>query len=965
MPPPFRRQNKRREIMETKTNKKPVSLKTVIICGAVGLVIAIALIVGTAFALRYENLLTVFFSGSSYSVTEAEKELCEEIEAEGIVLLKNEDNALPLTEEETNVAVLGQDAVDFVYGGAGSGSVDSSLAPTFRQALERAGFTVNDTLWSFYASGAGSSYRKTYPNESGDGAFAVNEVPRSVFTNTEISSMDGDDVGIVVIGRSGGESSDLPLETLPTGYKYLQVDGNERDTISLACSKFDKVVLIVNSSNPLELGFLEEEEFSNVKAALWVGAVGQEGMYAIGEVLSGDVNPSGRLVDTYAYDSQSAPSAKNMGDFSFTNSTVTNGNKYIVYQEGIYVGYRYYETRYEDVVLGSENAGDYDYAEQVQYPFGYGLSYADFSWSGFGMTENAESFEISVTVTNNGDLSGKEVVQIYMQSPYTEYDRSEHIEKSSVELVGFAKTDLIGPGESKTVTVEVPKELMKTYDAHGAGTYIVDAGTYYFTAAANAHDAVNNILMAKGVTAEQQSRMSGTGDASFTADYVQAERDVETYSVSSATGAKIVNRFGDADANKYDDCTYLTRYDWTGTMPAGAYKDGSWQASSELLADLEWYRADEVTDADGATMPEFGSTDTAYTVQELVDADYGDARWNDLISQLSVTQATRLVRMGGYSTIQIDVIGLPATQDKDGPSGFSNTLVGGVATMAWPAEVVLASTWNTSIIEDMGKGLGDQSIAAGVTGWYAPGVNIHRSPYSGRNFEYYSEDGFLSGKIGAAEMRGVRSKGVIAYMKHFALNDQETNRYGGAVFANEQSIREIWLKGFELTAVEGGANAAMEGMNRIGARWAGAHKGLMTDVLRGEWGFEGMVITDQASVSAMFYQDMISGLWAGTDIWLNTNSAYWSLDDYRDNPTVMNNVFRAAKNIVYSITNSNAVQDYESGGLADTDFGMPAWKIIMIILDVVLFAGCASAIAVPLTLYLIGRKRGDPAGNRS
>lgn len=946
---------------ENKKTKKPMSLKKTIIFGVVGLVIAIALIIGNVFALKYENLLTVFFSNSDYSTTDEEKELCEKIEAEGIVLLKNEDNALPLTDSEKKLSVLGQDSVDFVYGGSGSGSVDASLAPTLKKALESSGFTVNETLWNFYSTGAGKNYRKTYPNASGDGAFAVNEVPQTVFTDTETSSMDGDDVGIVVLGRSGGESADLPTETLPTGYLYLEPDKNERDTLALACSKFDKVILIINSSNPLELGILEEEEFANVKAALWVGAVGQEGMYAIGEVLNGNVNPSGRLVDTYAYDSLSAPSAANLGDYTFTNSNVTNGTKYIVYQEGIYVGYRYYETRYEDYVLGRSNTGDYDYGTQVQFPFGYGLSYTDFAWSDFSFEENADgtAFDISVTVTNNGDRAGKDVVEIYMQSPYTDGGT----EKSAVELVGFAKTGEIASGANETVTVSVPKESMKSYDSEVERTYVVDAGTYWFTAAADAHEAINNIILTKEPSADTE-RMHGTGNAAFAASYTQQTKDTQTYSVSSATGAEITNKFDEADAGYYEnDCVYVSRSDWEGTLPDGPYKNGSWAASDDLLADLEWYRADEVINDPSATLPDMNSTATSYTVQDLTDAEYGDARWADLVEQLSVTQVTRLVRMGGYSTIQIDKIGLPATQDKDGPSGFSNTLVGGVSTMAWPAEVVLAATWNTELIEDMGESLGDQSIAANVTGWYAPGVNIHRSPYSGRNFEYFSEDGFLSGKIGAAEMRGVRSKGVIAYMKHFALNDQETNRYGGAIFANEQSIREIWLKGFELTVTEGGANAAMAGMNRIGARWAGAHKGLMTDVLRTEWGFEGMVITDQASVPAMFYQDMISGLWAGTDLWLNTNSSYWSLADYYENATVMTNVHRAAKNIIYAITNSNAVQDYESGGLADTNFGMPPWKIVMIIIDVILFAGCAAAIAVPLTLYLLGRKkRPAPAG---
>ena len=939
--------------MEKIKNKKPFSVVKLTVLCSVAAVIIVAFIIGNVFAMKYENLLTVFFSNSDYVTTDYEKELCENVEAEGIVLLKNENDALPLSADEKKLSVLGQDSVDFVYGGAGSGSVDASLAPELKDALERAGFNVNQKLYDFYKKGAGKSYRKTYPNASGDGEFAVNEVPRSIYTSDVISGMDSDDVGIVVIGRSGGESADLPLGDLPTGYKYLELDANERDMLKLACEKFDKVVLIVNSSNPVELKELEEEQFANVKAALWVGAVGQEGMYAIGEVLNGTVNPSGRLVDTYAYDSTSAPANKNLGDYTFTNSNVKNGNKYIVYQEGIYVGYRYYETRYEDAVLGTSNAGDYDYATEVQYPFGYGLSYSEFEWSDFSFTETDGAFELEVTVKNNGPYSGKDVVEAYMQSPY---DKDGGCEKSSVELVGFAKTKELAAGESETVVVTVDKELMKTYDAYGEKTYVVEDGDYYFTLAKDAHCAINNIILAKSPASAD--KLAGTGDASFTGKYVQETFDAETYSVSDKSGEEfaITNRFDNADIKNYDDITYLSRSDWTGTMPSGAYKNGSWNAPQKLIDELAFYRADEVVNDPDAKTPTFNSVATSYKVQDLAEADYDDPRWEQLVSQLSVSQATRLVRMGGYSTIQIDKIGLPATQDKDGPSGFSNTLVGGVSTMAWPAEVIMSATWNEALIEELGKAIGDQSIAAGVAGWYAPGVNIHRSPYSGRNFEYYSEDGFLSGKIGAAEMRGVRSKGVIAYMKHFALNDQETNRYGGAVFANEQSIREIYLKGFELTATEGGANAAMAGMNRIGARWAGAHDGLMTHVLRNEWGFEGMVITDQASVSAMFYQDMISGLWAGTDIWLNTNTSFWSLSDYEDNATVMRNVQRAAKNIIYSITNSNAVKDYETGGLADADFGMPAWKIWLIIIDIVVFGGCAALIAVSVIKFVRTKK---------
>ncbi len=935
--------------------KKLLLSKTkAIIVMAVSAFVAALLIVATVVTGIYSGLITVFFSGGGTVASKEGMETCERLVAEGLVLLKNEDGALPLGKDEKKVALLGQNSVDFVYGGAGSGSVSIDNAPTLKGVLEDNGFTVNSALWDFYVSGAGKSYRKQVPDSSGRGDFAVNEVPQSVYTDAVKSSLDGDDVGIVVLGRNGGESADIPTTPLKSGYLYLEPDADELALVSMACEKFDKVILLVNANNPMELGLLDDPAYANVKAALWVGGVGQEGMRAIGEVLCGKVNPSGRLVDTYAYDSLSAPANANLGSFDITNGDeVTdyagNASHYMVYQEGVYVGYRYYETRYEDVVLGRENAGDFDYEEQVQFPFGYGLSYTTFDWSGFEVTESEDAFTVSVTVTNGGDVAGKEVVQVYMQSPYTDYYRQNGVEKPAAELAGFAKTGELQPGADETVTITVQKEQMKAYDAKTAKTYVVDAGDYYIAAGRNVHDALNNILAAKGADVQ--------GDAGMTYKYTQAERDAVTYSRSTQTGYPVTNRFDDADVNYYEDITYLTRSDWEGSMPEQAFAGGSWEVPQEMIDDLNWYRADEVINDPGAEMPSFGSTATELKLKDMTEADYDDERWDTLLSQLSWSQMTRLVRMGGYSTIQIDAIGLPATQDKDGPSGISGTLVGGASTMAWPVEVVMASTWNVELMERMGELIGEDSIGAGVTGWYAPGANIHRSPYSGRNFEYYSEDGYLSGKIGAAEMRGARSRGVIAYMKHFALNDQETNRYGGAIFAGEQAIRELYLEPFEYITTEGGANAAMAAMNRIGARWAGAHKGLMTDVLRGEWGFEGMVITDQASVSAMFYQDMISGLWAGTDLWLNTNSSFWKLDEYKDNPTVMANVKRAAKNVVYAITNSNAVQSY--AGLDTTGMtGLAPWQIALYVLDGVLGAAAVFGIVVAALSLAAHKKDG-------
>lgn len=669
--------------------KKFLTMKRSIIFASIGGVLAIALAIGNYFAITYETLLNVTFSDSNYSVSEQEKELCEEVEKEGIVLLKNEDNVLPLASNETKVALFGQDSVDFVYGGGGSGAVNVSSAPTLKESFNDAGISVNETLWNFYTSGPGKNYRKQTPNLSGDGEFKVNEVPTNLYTSDVLNSLKDDDVGVVVIGRGGGESADLPTGKLDTGYKYLELDKNERDTLKLACDNFSKVVVIINSSNAMELGFLDEAEFSNVKACIWTGAVGQEGIRAIGKIFSGEYNPSGRLVDTYAYDSQSAPSFKNLGDYTITNSKVTNGNKYLVYQEGIYVGYRYYETRYEDKILNQGNAGDYDYSTSVQFPFGYGLSYTTFTWNEASIVENDDSFDFTINVTNSGNVKGKDVIEVYMQSPYTDYDKENGIEKSAVELVGFVKTNELEPGESEEYTINVDKDLLKTYDSKNAKTYVVDEGDYYFTFAKDVHEAINNILVEKDANPDN---LVGNYQSDMAFKYEVSALDTTTYSTSKETNEKITNQFDDVDINKYEESKYLTRSDWTGTFPETSFKNGSWNAPQALLDDLEFDRSDEIINNSEVTMPTFDSKETSYTVQELIDAPYNDPRWDDLVNQITKTQATRLIRMGGYQTIQIDRIGLPSTIDKDGPSGISGTLVGGTSCMAWPAEVVMAST---------------------------------------------------------------------------------------------------------------------------------------------------------------------------------------------------------------------------------------------------------------------------------
>ncbi len=942
-----------------KTKKHMSKLKAIIAYVLCAAIIA-GLIIGNQYALKYQNLISVYFNQSNQKIVSAEGENTEyftsdfssdeeklaylqsigtKIEEEGMVLVENKNNALPLA-EGSKITVFGQDAVDPVFGGGGAGSVDASKAVNLKTAFEKSGFQLNETLWDFYEKGAGSSYRKETPDVFGQGSFTVNEVPANVYTDeVKASFKDYNDAAVVVIGRSGGESSDLSTEKLETGYNYLQLDQNERDMLQMACDNFDKVVVLLNTQNAIELGFLQEYD---VDACLWIGALGETGAYAVGDALKGAVNPSGKLVDTYAYDSLSAPSIENFGDFTFTNSAVDRGDKFMVYGEGIYVGYLYYETRYEDVVLGKEDVNNYDYNTQVQYPFGYGLSYTDFEWSDYTIKENRNAYDISVTVTNTGDVAGKEVVQIYMQSPYTQYDIENKIEKASVELVGFAKTAMLEPGKSETVTITVEKEQMKTYDAYGHKTYIVEAGDYYFAAGTDAHSALNNILAAKGYTTEDG--MSAAGNKDMVSKETVQSTDTTTYAVSHETGNTITNQFDETDIKYYDeDFTYLSRNDWTGTWPT-AYKNGQYEAPEQLLNNLEisfTENKEAKAPVNGKVNEEIGKLSAA----TLIGAEYDDLLWNTLVQQMTVTEMDQLVRVGGYATMMVDSIDLPATVDKDGPAGISGTLVGGESGTSYPPAVVLASTFNKELALEFGKCIGEDSMDLGVAVWYAPACNIHRSPYSGRNFEYFSEDGFLSGVLTAATVEGAQSKGTVVTVKHFALNDQECNRIGGAVFANEQAIRELYLYPFEISVREGNALGMMASMNRLGARWSGGHYGLMTATLRDEWGFEGMVVTDQASYAVFAYEDLREGLEAGTDLWLNSDATLWTLTDKEMTPTVLTNMQRAAKNVVYAITNSNAMNGLSSGSKVVSI--MPLWKKGLIALDIVV------GLAVLFVLYRV------------
>ncbi|MGX8699012.1 MAG: glycoside hydrolase family 3 C-terminal domain-containing protein, partial [bacterium] len=558
---------------------------------------------------------------SSAEQAAAAQALCKEVEANGAVLLLN-NGALPLA-AGAKVTLLGQGSADFIYSGGGSGSMDTSRMKSFKEALEADGYAVNPTLWSFYTEGAGKSYRRQGASGAlnnyivNDAEFLVNEVPMSAYSSAEWDSVkEYGDAALVVLGRRAGEGSDLPvIGAGEDSGNFLSLTTQERELLAKAAALKESgdvrsIVVILNTSNALELDFLNPAICGvdyGIDAALWVGEVGQTGIEAIGGLLNGTYNPSGKLVDTWCYDNTTSPAIQNAYVTSYLNAAEKNlafkgtcNEYYAVYQEGIYVGYRYYETRYEDAVLGQGNAGDYDYDTTVAFPFGYGLSYTTFAYSNFSMTENTDSFTFTLDVTNTGSRDGREVAEIYMQSPYTAYDRENGIEKSAAQLVGFAK-ETVPAGETVTFTVEVSKEELRTYDVKGAGTYIVDAGDYYFSVGNGVHEALRNILAAKGAAVE--------GNAALTAKYTVAALDTTTYA-TAPTGAAIVNQLDHADLNRVDDDSsndviYVSRSDWEGTMPASAIASGSYRAAVQLAANdtIAEGLAGPITFPGSATMP--------------------------------------------------------------------------------------------------------------------------------------------------------------------------------------------------------------------------------------------------------------------------------------------------------------------------------------------------------------------------
>ena len=801
--------------------------------------------------------------------TEQSLTMAEELEAEGIVLLRNEGNALPL-EAGARVNLFGYGSIDPIYGGTGSGTNDTSASVNVVDGLRCAGLEVNEDLVSFYENSGVS--RPEQIGYSGSN-FTPAEVPAASYTDELLEEARAfSDTAIIVISRISGEGDDLPqdmyaagLSTINDGRHYLELTPDEEDLLRLVKDEgYGRVIVLINSANAMELGFLEDK---GIDAALWVGVPGAVGFNAVGQALTGEINPSGRLVDTYAYDLTSSPAYWNAGNFTYGNL----GNRhYVEYAEGIYVGYRYYETAAAD--------GFIDYGKTVQYPFGYGLSYTSFDQSIEGFDDADGTINVQVKVTNTGDVAGKDVAQVYYTAPYEEGG----IEKAHVVLAGFAKTRLLEPGESETLTIAFAEEDMASFDTAGAGCYVLEAGTYEIKLMQNAHDVIES----------REHEVSET--------IVYDESNPRSSDVTAATVL-----FDDVENGQITG--YVSRADWAGTMPTSR-EDGK-AASQDVVEAFTSKAPYEVDDAD----PDITYADNGLTLADMKGLAKDDPQWDLLLEQLSDEDMAYLICTGGWGTPAIPSIGKDEYIDTDGPAGV-NDYIRDVMGVSFPGEVVIGATWNTELTKDFGRVFAQEALAYGTTGIYAPGVNIHRTPFSGRNFEYFSEDGLLTGKLGAAEVQGAASQGVYLFVKHFALNDQDANRASISVWANEQSMRELYLRPFEIAVKEGHAMCIMSAYVNLGRTWAGASRALLSDVLRGEWGFEGMVLSDACSY-AVDYMDANLAIRAGNDMMLNLPEG-GTIEPYglvqvstleTDSNTARNAMRTACHNILYVLANSAAV----------------------------------------------------------
>lgn len=922
-----------------------------------------AFVGGTFWKLQNEDDSAVYFQSdfeTAEEMTQYGLELCEAVEAEGAALLMNENGALPL-EEGAKVSCFSGSSVNLVYGGTGSGNIDASKADNLKTALEKSGFAVNDTLWSFYSEGDGSAYARNSAGMVATESEKVAEVPWNVYTEEAKNSVsEYGDAAIVVISRVGGEGADLDFQST----NYLALDENEKEMMSNVAAmkeagKVKKIVVLINSANALQVDFLKDNAY-DVDACLWIGDVGITGINAVAEILAGNINPSGSLVDTYCYDNFSSPAMANFVPVTYDGYTQgiipENASTYMIYQEGIYVGYKYYETRYEDFAMGTGNAGNYAYSDEVAFPFGYGLSYTEFAYSDMKVNYNAstDQFEVSVKVTNTGDTyAGKETVQVYAQSPYTAYDVKNGVEKPAAALCGFTKTGILAPGASETVTAYVDKRDLASYDAYGAGTYILDDGDYYLTVATDAHNAVNNTLAAKGYTVESTAgRMDADGNADLVYQWNNPEFDSATYAVSK-NGTEIKNQLSESDINLYSgndgqSVTYLTRNDWTGTFPEAAVQLA---LSEQMIGDLQDIQYNPA-DYEEQRMPAMGA-DNGMKLYQMIGLDYEDEKWDALLDQMTFDEMVSLIGDAFHWTMPVKSVEAPGTRDENGPQGLTASLLGSDATQleatAFTSEDVMAATFNVELMTEIGRVIGNNCLHAEIACLYGPGNNIHRTPYGGRNFEYYSEDGYLSGKMSQYEVAAIQEKGVHVVMKHFALNDCEQDRIGLGVWLGEQAAREVYLKAFQEPLEEGNGNGVMMAYTRWGCIWSGGNKNLVTNIMRGEWGSKGMSITDNVLTT---YVNGVDGILAGTSIF-DAMMPYVTnlLPEYEKDPVVVNAMREACHRNLYAIANSCGM----NGVGANTTISLTTPTVITIVM--ILACGFTFLFCLSVVLWVVKKRK--------
>lgn len=870
----------------------------------VGIVVAVSMMLTGPLSTLLNNATITKYTLSDATVSKA-NELAKDVQSEAVTLLKNDDSNLPLSGKKVNV--FGWGSTNPVYGGTGSGSMSKQYKTvSLLDGMKQAGLKTNTELSKLY-----TDYRKDRPEV---GMFAQDwtlpEVPAKQYSDKLVSdAKDFSDEAVVVLTRVGGEGADLPTDMKAKGITYknnskdyddfqkgesfLQLSKTERDMIDLVTSNFKKVTLVYNGANTFQFDFLND--YPQIQSVVWCPPAGQTGFSALGEVLAGETNPSGKTSDTFLKDLTKSVSYNNFGKFEYTNmedkaakykgftgEDIKAIPAFVNYSEGIYVGYKFYET------AAAEGAIDYD--SMVAFPFGYGLSYTTFDQKLDKVSYKNGKVTVDVTVTNTGDKAGKDVVEVYYNPPYTEGG----IEKASTNLVGFEKTKKLEPGASQKVTVEFDDDDMASYDYKGAKAYVLEKGDYDISIQSDSHHVIDH----KAITVK---------------DTVTYDSDSNTHNGDKTVAT---NQFDDVAG----DVTYLSRADHFAN-----YKEATAAPTNFKMSDKAketFYNNSNYDpkkfDKDSDKMPTTGAKN-GLKLSDMYGKDYDDADWDKLLDQLTFDDMDNLIANGGYGTQAVKSVGKIQLTDADGPASLNNNFTG-VGSIGFPASTAFACTWNKDLAKQFGEMIGDMAHDMHVAGWYAPAMNIHRNAFSGRTFEYFSEDSLLSGVMASSEISGAKSKGVYSFMKHFALNDQETKRTEMlCTWTNEQAMREIYLKPFEMSVKEGGAQAVMSSFNYIGNTYAGADSALLQTVLRGEWGFKGFVLTDY--FGGYGYQNADQEVRAGNDSMLATTKITNHITD--KSATSVKAMRQAAHNILYTAANS---WQYANG---EPKVATPIWKTAM------------------------------------